>query len=268
MYTAKNHTEGPDKWVVEGELVIDGGALKIGDTQLNQALYQGDSDASTVGNLKTDFNNLLAKLRASGIMFATVPVVTISVQPEDIEVIIGHVTEKLTVAGASSDGRDATYQWYSNSTKTTVGASAVDGATEYELTIPTDISATTYYYCVVSAPDAVAITSDIAKVTATAAIVITGQPEDVEVVEGAITEKLTVEATIAVEGTLTYQWYSNATDSNQAGTKIDDATGAEFTIPTDLTAVGGPAYYYYCVVGAQGETSATSDVATVTVTTE
>lgn len=267
MYTAKNHTEGPDKLVIGGELAIDG-KLKIGDTQLKQALYQGDSDASTVGNLKTDFNNLLAKLRASGIMFATAPVVTISVQPEDIEVIIGHVTEKLTVAGASSDGRAVTYQWYSNSTKTTAGGSAVQDATTAEFAIPTDISDTTYYYCVVSAADAVDVASEIATVTASAAIAITGQPEDIEVTQGAITESLTVEATLAVEGTLTYQWYSNATDSNEGGTIIAEATSAAFAIPTTLTAAGGPAYYYYCVVSAGEETPVASSAATVTVVTE
>ena len=35
MYTAKNHTEGPDKLVIGGELAIDG-KLKIGDTQLKR----------------------------------------------------------------------------------------------------------------------------------------------------------------------------------------------------------------------------------------
>lgn len=59
----------------------------------------------------------------------------------------------------------------------------------------------------------------------------------------------------------TYQWYKNTTNSNKNGTKIDDATSATYSVPTETKGT----YYYYCVAtNAAG--SATSNVATVNVT--
>lgn len=43
-------------------------SLKIGDTEISQAAAQANSTATTAEDLVTDFNSLLAKLRASGLM--------------------------------------------------------------------------------------------------------------------------------------------------------------------------------------------------------
>ena len=85
------------------------------------------------------------------------------------------------------------------------------------------------------------------------------------VTEGAISGTLSVTASVSGGGLISgHQWYSNTTNSNTGGTAISGATSASFTIPTDLTAVGSP-YYYYCVVIAAGATPVASDVAMVTV---
>ncbi len=95
-------------------------------------------------------------------------------------------------------------------------------------------------------------------------ITITTQPQDVTVTEGGISETLSIVAS-AGSKTLSYQWYENTTKSTVGGTPVSEATSATFTIPTTLTEIGGP-YYYYCVVSADGLDSVTSNVATVTVT--
>lgn len=95
-------------------------------------------------------------------------------------------------------------------------------------------------------------------------ITITTQPANISVEEGAIDESLTVAAS-AGSKTLSYQWYSNSVNSTIGGTIISGATDSTFDIPTNLTALGSP-YYYYCVVSADGLDSVTSNVATVTVT--
>jgi hypothetical protein len=64
-------------------------------------------------------------------------------------------------------------------------------------------------------------------------------------------------------GTLTYQWYSNTTNSNTGGTPVSGATGSTFSIPAGLTT---GTYYYYCVVSSVGAVSVPSNAATVTVT--
>jgi len=59
----------------------------------------------------------------------------------------------------------------------------------------------------------------------------------------------------------TYQWYSNTTNSNENGTKINDETSATYSVPTETKNT----YYYYCVAtNAAGPVA--SNVATVHVT--
>jgi hypothetical protein len=86
-------------------------------------------------------------------------------------------------------------------------------------------------------------------------ITITEQPKHTAVVEGAITEQLTVAATATMGAALSYQWYSNDSLSNAGGTLVSGAESASFGIPTSLAA---GTYYYYCVVSAPGAVSVAS----------
>ncbi|MCL2425714.1 MAG: DUF5695 domain-containing protein [Oscillospiraceae bacterium] len=71
------------------------------------------------------------------------------------------------------------------------------------------------------------------------------QPQAVVLVNDANpSATLSVEANVTDAGTLTYQWYSNTTNSNVGGTAIPDATESEFTAPT-LEA--GTVYYYVVI---------------------
>jgi Head fiber protein. len=65
-YTTKNYTtDGGDKTVIGGTLEMKEGAVLLG---LPQAANQVDSTAITIAGLVTDFNDLLAKLKAAGLM--------------------------------------------------------------------------------------------------------------------------------------------------------------------------------------------------------
>lgn len=68
--TVKNYAEqGGAKWVVGGTLEITGeGRLTLDGVPLTRAAEQGPSAATTIADLKTDFNALLAKLQAAGLM--------------------------------------------------------------------------------------------------------------------------------------------------------------------------------------------------------
>lgn len=70
MSNVKNYTEqGGDTTVVGGTLeVATGGKLTFAGTELKPAAAQADSVASTIAGLVADFNALLAKLRAAGLM--------------------------------------------------------------------------------------------------------------------------------------------------------------------------------------------------------
>ena len=78
MSNVKIYTEqGGEKTVIGGTLEISsggtlditsGGKLTFAGTELKPAATQADSIAETVADLVTDFNALLAKLQAAGLM--------------------------------------------------------------------------------------------------------------------------------------------------------------------------------------------------------
>lgn len=100
-------------------------------------------------------------------------------------------------------------------------------------------------------------------------VILTGSPvllyadsiSDIQTVEGAVEGVLTVRGII--KGTPVYQWYSNTVKSVEGGTLITGATESIYTLPVNL-AEG--TQYYYCAVTV-GETTAKTNVATVTVAT-
>jgi len=70
MNGIKNYTEqGGEKTVIGGTLEITAeGRLTFDGVWLKPVETQPDSTASTIADLKSDFNSLLSKLKAAGIM--------------------------------------------------------------------------------------------------------------------------------------------------------------------------------------------------------
>ena len=67
-YNSKNYMEqGGEKWIIGGTLEVLPGASVTG---LPAAENQADSTATDVAGLVTDFNALLAKLKAASLMAA------------------------------------------------------------------------------------------------------------------------------------------------------------------------------------------------------
>lgn len=64
-FNTKNYQETCDKLVIGGALEIKEGASVTG---LPKAENQAYSTASTIADLKSDFNSLLSKLKSSGLM--------------------------------------------------------------------------------------------------------------------------------------------------------------------------------------------------------
>lgn len=63
---------------------------------------------------------------------------------------------------------------------------------------------------------------------------------------------------------MTYQWYSNTTDSNEGGTAIKDATEASYIPSSENAGI----VYYYCVVTNTEKTEnniTTTETARITV---
>ncbi len=70
MSNVKNYTQqGGEKTVIGGVIEIAaGGKLTFTGIELKPAGVQADSTASTIADLLVDFNALLAKLKAAGLM--------------------------------------------------------------------------------------------------------------------------------------------------------------------------------------------------------
>lgn len=163
------------------------------------------------------------------------------------------------------------YQWYSNTTDSTKGATELRGETSSTYTAPTNTSGTKYYYCIVTNKVGTKIyttTSDVAKIvvygstTTTKEPRITSQPSSITSLLND-TAKLKIEAT--ANGSLSYKWYSNTKNGTNGGTKISAATSSTYSAPTNTTGTK----YYYCIVtnkiGSNTYTT-TSNVVKVAVT--
>ena len=197
----------------------------------------------------------------------------IKTQPQDLNLKYGD-GGMLSVEATAEEGATLSYQWYqAQNAIGTENGTAIEGATDANLTIDKNASAgTTYYYCVVTASrdgETKTATSNIATVTVQKPEIkapeIIKQPQDLNLKYGE-GGALLVEATTEEDATLSYQWYQaqNAT-STVNGKAIEGATDANLVIDKNVSA---GTTYYYCVVTASrdGETkTATSNIATVTV---
>ncbi len=92
---------------------------------------------------------------------------------------------------------------------------------------------------------------------------ITTQPEDLTLTYGYSSGSLRVEATISDSSTLSYQWYSNTTESTEGAAPVENATDPTYTYPSGESV--SPAKYYYCVVTSSTGTTAVSNIVSVTV---
>jgi hypothetical protein len=203
-----------------------------------------------------------------------VPVVSITTQPTAPTALTeGSITGSLTVAATVTEDVTLTYQWYSNTSASNTGGTEISGATDKTSALPTDLAAGTYYYfCEVGAEGAKVVRTSAVTVTVDAkpapviTITITTQPTaPATLTEGSIPEdtELTVEATATDGTTLKYQWYTSTTESNEDGTAIKDATGASYTLLTDLKE---GTYYYYCEITAEGTDAVQTNPVKVTIT--
>ena len=215
-------------------------------------------------------------MTVSGVTAPPTPVITIGAQPQrNTAVTQGSISGSLSVTASVTQSATLSYQWYSNTTDSNIGGAPISGATNSIFTIPTNLTASGspyYYFCEVRATGgAASIRSNAAIVAVTPeqapVITIGSHPQrETTVTEGSISGSLSVTANVTQNATLSYQWYSSATDSNTEGASITDATSSIFSIPTNLTVSGSP-YYYFCEVRATGgAASVRSNAAIVTVT--
>jgi gliding motility-associated-like protein len=172
---------------------------------------------------------------------------TISTQPTTTQSIcVSGTPASISVAYINGSGTP-TYQWYSNTTTSTITGTAIPGATSATFTFsPMNTPGTYYYYCVItlSGSGCNVITSATSQVIVVADATIATQPQGSQTVcLNGVPNALTVTINNGL-GTITYQWYCTTANNNFTGSALPGATSATFVPPTNV--VG--ARYYYCRV--------------------
>lgn len=193
------------------------------------------------------------------------PAPFIDVQPQPEAICLNGTPNDLSVSYQGTG--TPSYQWYVNTVDDTTSGTAIAGATNSTYTPPTDSVGTLYYYVIITftTGDCNEIISATAAITVEAIAQIDSEPIPTQsLCVGGTSEALAVNITGGA-GTVSYQWYSNTTDTNTGGTAISGATSASYTPPV-FTASG--TFYYYVEVsftgsGCSGLVSAVAEVIVV-----
>ncbi|NUY79666.1 gliding motility-associated C-terminal domain-containing protein [Flavobacterium sp. MAH-1] len=191
------------------------------------------------------------------------PAPTITAQPQSQTLCQNASANALTLS-LNSGSSSPTYQWYSNSTNSTSGGTAIPTATTSSYTPPTTAIGTVYYYVIASLGSAgcANLTSQVAAITVEPLPQVTVQPTaSQQVCVGGSVSALSVSVSGGT-GAPAYQWFSNTTNSSAGGNPISGATSSSYTPPIFNTAGN---FYYYVVASFTGSGcgAATSQVAQV-----
>jgi len=163
----------------------------------------------------------------------------------------------ISVTAGVTDGGTLTYQWYSNSSQTNIGGTIIEDEKDLLYEVPTNVTGTFYYFVEITnsisdngdgGVKTASIRSSAVAITVNTLVNaqipnITSEPIGttvVTVVAGSI-HTMTINAVSPDSGSITYQWYSNTTESDEDGTAITGATLQFYNAPTDAI---GTIYYF------------------------
>jgi len=177
----------------------------------------------------------------------------------------------ITPLSVSTNGTGTpTYQWYSNTTNDNTTGTELTGETNSTYTPPNSNIGNTFYYCKVAYISVSAcnvITSNTAQIEIVKQVQIDTQPLETQTIcSGGVISALSTNHSGGT-GTITYQWYSNTTNSNTGGSPITGATNKNYT-PSAFNMPGSYFYYVEITLIGGGCSNITSDVAEVIVITD
>ena len=225
------------------------------DAYLNEELYATGSNSVDVKAGQNNYVTIkIIPVTVQNDIDAQTPVITS--QPQSAVYTVNATATELSVTAEVTDGGILSYQWYSNDTNDNTSGELIEGADDDNYIPPTDTEKTVYYYVIITNTNeeaagnkTAAVTSETAQIIVDNHVhalppVISEHPHHAEYTINKEAMPLTVTASVADGGELSYQWYRNAINSNSDGTLINGATSASFT---PSTAVIGTVYYYVAV---------------------
>ncbi len=151
----------------------------------------------------------------------------ITTQPIGSDICLNGAANVLEVITENGVGTP-TYQWFSNTTNSSAGATEITGATNSNYNPATNTVGEVFYFVVISFDGGCSdIQSTIALVNTVAEPIATAvDPEQTICLDGqADTFEITLTGGV---GNPTYQWFSNTTNTNSGGTAIAGATNSTY----------------------------------------
>lgn len=229
----------PYKWDADGKMKV---SVEVSKEGIASSVYTIDLEKQPVGDAPY-----------------------IMTQPKGADYIVGNKTTALSIV-ASANGK-MTYQWYSNTTDSNEGGTAIKDATEASYIPSSENAGIVYYYCVVTNTEKTEnniTTTETARITVdedpTPKAVITtvgnAMPEGSAWNKGYIynvgdqAETLKVTATSAVEGgEFSYEWKKVSRPYNIKGySSIKDNESDSYVPSTDISMANDAGNYYACEV--------------------
>ncbi|KQO18347.1 hypothetical protein ASF12_06945 [Paenibacillus sp. Leaf72] len=165
---------------------------------------------------------------------------------------------------AASGDATLSYQWYSNSTNSTVGGTPIGGATSASYSAPTTSAGTTYYYVVITNTDSSATGNPTATATSNSAgvtvnvLIAPDQPQNLIALGG--DQQVTLNWSPSADASYYDIFIANAS-GQYSNTPIATVTGTS-TIVQNLS--NGTAYYFVVKAGGTGGLSLQSNEASTT----
>ncbi|MDR3704888.1 MAG: DUF5018 domain-containing protein [Paludibacteraceae bacterium] len=196
------------------------------------------------------------------ITVTTLATPSITTQPTGTTYTQGATASALSV-GASGAG--VSYQWYSNTSQSTTGATTLTGQTSSTYTPSTSAIGTIWYYCVVSGTCTPSVTSNIVSV-----VVSGGTTPTIVLTSG--TASQTVSAGSAV-GSIVYTWGGSATSATVTWTGSSSSTPTGMSVNNNsgsgpVTISGTPTVagtYNYSITSTDGTNTSSALTGTITV---
>ncbi|WP_235533064.1 S-layer homology domain-containing protein [Paenibacillus sp. Leaf72] len=186
---------------------------------------------------------------------------TIDTEPTDKTVNVG---DNANLSIAASGDATLSYQWYSNSTNSTVGGTPIGGATSASYSAPTTSAGTTYYYVVITNTDSSATGNPTATATSNSAgvtvnvLIAPDQPQNLIALGG--DQQVTLNWSPSADASYYDIFIANAS-GQYSNTPIATVTGTS-TIVQNLS--NGTAYYFVVKAGGTGGLSLQSNEASTT----
>ncbi|MDD9269540.1 immunoglobulin domain-containing protein, partial [Paenibacillus sp. GCM10023248] len=248
------------RWKKDGNELTDSGNIS-GATTASLSItnaQSGDAGSYTVVVTNAAGN---ASSNAATLTVNPAPVApSITSQPVNKTVTEGQTA---TFSVTASGDAPFSYQWKKDGNELTDSGN-ISGATTASLSITNAQSGDAGSYTVVVTNAAGNASSNAATLTVNpltnaATPGIDTQPTGATVNEGDSSPTLSVAASVSDGGMLTYQWYSNTTNSTSGGTAVSGATSSTYAAPTTTA---GTTYYYVIVTNTNNSVNGTKTATT------